>query len=197
MTASEDASQKAGQQAGHEANRDVGEKAIYRVVINAPIETVWSELVKTDQVLPFFFGAVCKTSGELKVGAPVAMQTTNGRYRSVVGKVLEFSPPHRYSHTFKFTNYDDPPCTVTYELKEVDEGVEFSLITTNVPAGSKTAKGMAQGGPFIVNTFKSVVENGRPSLGGRLMLGVMGLFQPFTPSACKSENWSFEKILKL
>jgi uncharacterized protein YndB with AHSA1/START domain len=127
----------------------------------------------------------------------MAMQTPDGKYRSVVGKVLEFNPPYRYSHTFKFTNYDDPPCTVTYELKEVGDAVEFSLITTNVPTATKTAKSMAQGGKFIVETFKSVVENGRPSLGGRLMLGIMGLFSPFTPKVCKSDNWSFEKIDRL
>ena len=173
------------------------DKAIYKVTINAPIETVWAELVKTDEVLPFFFGSVCKTTGELTIGSPIAMQTRNGKYRSVVGKVLEFSPPHRYAHTFKFTGYDDPPCTVTYELKEVEGGVEFSLITTNVPADTKTEKGMAQGGKFIVETFKSVVENGRPSFGGRMMLAMIGLFQPFTPKACRSQNWTFEKILEL
>ena len=172
-------------------------KNIFKVMIDAPIETVWSELVKTDEVLPFFFGSVCKSTGGLTVGAPFAMETPNGKYRSVVGKVLEFSPPHRYSHTFKFTNFDDPPCTVTYELKEVGGQVEFSLITTNVPEGTKTEKQMAQGGKFIVNTFKSVVENGRPSLGNRMLLGVMGLFAPFTPKVCKTENWSFDTIERL
>lgn len=72
------------------------EKAIYEVFIEAPIEKVWGELVKTDEVLPFFFGSVCKTTGELTVGVPMAMDTTNGKYRSVVGKVLEFDPPNRY-----------------------------------------------------------------------------------------------------
>ncbi len=173
------------------------DKAIYKVTIDAPIETVWAQLVKTDEVLPFFFGAVCKTTGELTIGSPIAMQTTSGKYRSVVGKVLEFDPPHRYSHTFKFTGYDDPPCTVTYDLKEVNGAVEFSLITTNVPAGTKTEKGMAQGGKFIVQTFKSVVENGKPSFGGRMMLGIMGLFEPLTPKVSKTDNWSFEKIEKI
>ena len=172
-------------------------KNIYRVLIDAPIETVWSELVKVDEVLPFFFGAVCRTTGELTVGAPFAMETSNKKYRSVVGKVLEFSPPHRYSHTFKFTNFDDPPCTVTYELKQVGDQVEFSLITTNVPTDTKTEKQMAQGGTFIVNTFKSVVETGRASFSNRILLGFMGLLAPFSPKVCKSENWSFEKISKL
>ncbi len=170
------------------------EKSIYKVIINAPIETVWAELVKIDEVLPFFFGSVCKTTGDLSIGSSIAMETPNGKYRSVVGKVLEFSPPHRYAHTFKFTGHDDPPCTVTYDLKETPEGVEFSLITTNVPAGTKTEKGMAQGGKFIVDTLKSVAETGRPSFGGRMMLGMMGLFQPFTPKVCKSDNWPFDKI---
>ena len=173
------------------------DKAIYKVLIDAPIETVWSALVKTDEVLPFFFGSVCKTTGELKVGTPMAMETLNGKYRSVVGEVLEFSPPHRYSHTFKFTAYDDLPCTVTYVLKETSEGVEFSLITTNVPVETKTEKGMAQGGTFIVNTFKSMVEDGRPSIGSRMMLAMMRAFQPFTPNSCKTENWPFERISKL
>lgn len=173
------------------------EKAIYKTFIVAPIETVWAELVKTDAVLPFFFGAVCKTPGVLKVGAPMAMQTPSGKNRSVVGVVLEFSPPHRYSHTFKFTNYDDPPCTVTYDLKEVEGGVEFSLITTNVPRDTKTEKSMKQGGKFIIETLKSVVETGRPSLVGRMMLGVMGLFEPLAPKASRSENWTFGKIENL
>ncbi len=85
------------------------DKAVYRTMINAPIDVVWSHLVKTDEVLPFFFGAVCRTPGQLEVGAPMAMQTPNGKYATVVGKVLEFDPPHRYAHSFKFTAYDDPP----------------------------------------------------------------------------------------
>lgn len=173
------------------------DKAIYKVIINAPIETVWDELVKTDEVLPFFFGAVCKTTGELTVGAPIAMQTKNGKYRSVVGKVLEFSPPNRYAHTFKFTGYDDLPCTVTYDLKEINGAVEFSLTTTNVPVGTKTEKSMAQGGKFIVQTFKSIVEAGKPSFGTQAMLGMIGLVQPLTPKVSRSENWTFDKISNL
>ena len=178
-------------------NNAIAERAIYKVTINAPIDKVWSELVKTDEVLPFFFGSVCKTTGGLKVGEPMAMETVSGKYRSVVGEVLDFNPPHRYAHTFKFTGYDDPPCTVIYELKEVADGVEFSLITENVPAGTKTEKAMAQGGRFITDTFKSVVETGKPSFGTSIMLSIMGLAEPFSPKGSRSENWTFEKISNL
>ncbi len=175
----------------------IADKAVYEVFIEAPIEKVWNELVKTDELLPFFFGSVCKTSGELMVGAPIAMETTNGKYRSVVGTVLEFDPPNRYAHTFKFTGHDDPACTVTYELEKVEGGTRFSLVTTNVPVGTKTESGMAQGGNFIVKTLKQVVEQGRPSFGTRFLLGLIGLAQPFTPKVSRSENWTFGQIEKL
>ena len=164
------------------------EKRVYSVVINAPIETVWSELVKTDDVLPFFFGAVCDCEG-LQVGAPFAMRSKNGKYTNVVGKVLEFSPPYRYSHTFQFTSYEDAPCTITYELKEIAEGVQFSLITEDAPTGTKTEKSMDQGGWFIVNNLKSVVERGKPTFSGRMILLMIGLTEIFTPKVCRSENW--------
>ena len=172
-------------------------KTIYKVLIEAPIETVWSELVKTDEVLPFFFGSVCRTPGQLEAGAPFAMQTKNGKNTGVIGKVMEFNPPYRYSHSFKFTGFDDPPCTVTYELSETPEGTEFTLTTSNVPEGTKTEQQMKQGGSFIVNVLKSVVETGRPSLGYRVLLGIIALAAPFTPKKSRTKNWPFEKIAKL
>ncbi len=176
---------------------DEGEKAVYKVLIEAPIETVWNTLVKTDEVLPFFFGSICKTQNGLKPGAPMAMRTKSEKFTSVVGKVLEFSPPHRYAHTMKFTQMNDAPVTVVYDLKEVEGGTEFSLTTIGAVPGSKTADSMRQGGPYITKTLKNVVEKGSPGLGASLMLGMFGLMEPITPKVCRTENWSFETIDKL
>ena len=169
------------------------DRQVYKVVIDAPIDVVWNTLVKTDEVLPFFFGAVCEAEGgTLKPGHRMRMVTPDRKYASVVGEVIEFSPPHRYAHTFKFTQWDDAYCTVTYELKETPGGTEFSLITTGVPAGTKTAKSMVQGGSFITQNLKSLVEKGKPLFSGRMvmMLGpVMGLM---TPAACRIEHWPLD-----
>jgi len=177
---------------------DSGEKAVYKVFIEAPIETVWNELVKTDTALPFFFGAVCRTPhGRLDPGEPMAMRSPNDTYTSVVGRVLEFSPPHRYAHTLMFTQFGEAPVTVTYDLREVDGGTEFTLTTTGGVSGSKTAKSMAQGGPLITKTLKQIAETGSPGLAARLMLFMIGAMQPFTPAVCRTENWPFEKIKEL
>jgi uncharacterized protein YndB with AHSA1/START domain len=163
-------------------------RQMYQVVIRAPVEAVWAALTKTDEVLPFFFGSVMRTPG-LKPGAPMRMRSPNDKYTGVVGEVLEFDPPRRFSHTFRFTNYDDAPCRVTYELRPVPEGTEFTLITEGVPAGTRTEKQMAQGGPFITQTLKQVVERGRPSFGTRMILRLIRVMEPFTPKRCLSSNW--------
>lgn len=167
-----------------------GDKQVYKTVINAPIETVWNTLVKTDEVLPFFFGAVCQTSDGLKLGRRMRMVTPDKKFAAVVGEVLEFSPPHRYSHTMAFTQFQgDAPATVTYELKEVAGGTEFSLITTNVPAGTRTEKSMAQGGPFITQNLKALVETGKPAFSGAMVMMLNPLMGLMTPKACRIENW--------
>jgi len=164
------------------------ERSYFRVHIEAPIHDVWATLTRTDAVLPFFFNAVCRTPG-LATGAPIRMVSKDGRYTSVVGEVLEFDPPYRYAHTFRFTTEDDAPCIVRYVLEEKDGGTQFTLINENVPAGTKTEKYMTQGAGFITQNLKSLVETGRPTTGGRIALFLTGLMAPFTPARCKSENW--------
>lgn len=167
-------------------------REVFRVVIRAPIHKVWAELTRADSTLPFFFNGVLRTPG-LEVGAPIRMVSKDGKYTSVVGDVLEFEPPHRYAHTFKFTNLDDPPCIVRYRLKEVDGGTEFTLINENVVPGSKSEKYMSQGGTFITQNLKAFVESGKATPGGRVMLLLMGLAAPFTPKRCLSSHWPFDR----
>ncbi len=170
-------------------------KQVFRVIIQAPVEKVWATLTQKDVVLPFFFNSVMKTT-TLAAGAPIQMRTPNGKYVAVVGDVLEFDPPRRFSHTFKFTNLDDPACVVTYELKPIEGGTEFTLTSERVPVGTKTEKYMAGGGKFIANVLKAYVETGRPSLMARFVALMNVLTGPFTPAKCRTEHWPLEKKVR-
>ena len=79
----------------------------FRVHINGPIEDVWHEITRTDRAIPAFFNTKMDCR-DFATGAKLAMRTTDGKYTGVVGEILEFDPPHRFVHTFKFTNFDDP-----------------------------------------------------------------------------------------
>lgn len=169
----------------------IAPRAIYRIHINAPVQVVWDTLVRTDEALPFFFGAVCDTEDGLAPGRPMRMVSANRKFATVVGKVLEFSPPHRYAHTMKFTQYPDTPATVIYELKDVDGGTEFTLITQNVPAGTKTEKSMVPGGKFITENLKSLIETGKPAFSGRMVALLNPVFALMAPESCRIEHWPY------
>ena len=60
---------------GMEVAGTAEDRQVYKAMIDAPIEVVWNTLVKTDEVLPFFFGAVCEAEdAALKPGACVARE---------------------------------------------------------------------------------------------------------------------------
>ncbi len=169
-------------------------RQVSKVFIKASIQDVWNAITKEGEPLPFFFGSVMHTTG-LQPGSQIRMRSPDGKYTGVVGEILECTPPYKFSHTFKFTNYDDTPCIVTYELKEVEGGVEFTLISDNVPVGTKTEKDMAQGGAFITDVLKSVVETGRPSFGKRILLGIISLAGRFSPAKCRTEHWPLDRAV--
>jgi uncharacterized protein YndB with AHSA1/START domain len=168
------------------------EKAVFRIVIRGSIDRVWREITKTDELQKCMFNMRLETDG-LKPGGQIRMRSPTGKYTGVVGEVLEFQPPHRYVHTFRFTQFDDPPCTVIHELKEVEGGVEYTLTHENLPAGTKTAKQMNQGGPMICSTLKAVVERGRPAFGVRLLHVLFKVLEPLTPKRCLSKNWPVDR----
>lgn len=162
---------------------------VFRIVVNAPIERVWRELTKSGEAQGAIFNAWLHTRGGLVPGAAMQMRTGSGKHTIVVGEVVECTPPRRFVHTHRFTQYDDPVCQVSYELEPVQGGVQVTLRVTGVAAGTKTAKDMAGGGTMIVNTLKAICETGRPALGTRLMYAMFSALEFVLPARTKTEHW--------
>ena len=80
------------------------EKAIFRVFIKGSIQDVWREITKEGELQPCMFNMRLETDG-LKPGGQIRMRSPSGKYTGVVGEVLEFKPPYRYVHTFRFTQF--------------------------------------------------------------------------------------------
>lgn len=167
-------------------------KEVYRVLIDAPIETVWSELVKTTSPRPFFWNGTWDTPA-LAAGKPYRISSNQGKAVAVIGRILEMDPPHRLVTTFRLTALPDPPSQVTYLLKEKDGRTEFSLVTERVLAGSKSEKSMAGGSRFIVENFKAYMETGKVTFGARVTLALYKLMAPLTPKSMHADNWPLDK----
>lgn len=162
--------------------------AVFRIVIQADIHRVWRELTKTDEAQGAVFNAWLHTTG-LVPGGRLQMRTGTGKHVLVVGEVLEFDPPHRFVHSHRFTQYDDPVCQVAYELKPVAGGVEVTLRVIGMPAGTPTAKAMQQGGDAILKSLKAIAETGAPPFGTRLMYAAFGLLEFVLPKRTRTEHW--------
>ncbi len=157
--------------------------------IRGAIHDVWREITRTDQPIPCFFNMRMHYD-TLEPGSKISMRSPDGKYTGVVGEILEVRPPTRFAHTFRFTSMEDPPCKVIYELQQIGQEVEFTLILEDLTPGSKSAKQMTGGGKLILNTLKSVIETGRPGLGTRMLFVLIRAMQPFTPRRCRTENWA-------
>ena len=104
-------------------------RAVFNIHIRGTIDAVWREITKTDEIQKCMFNSRLEAS-TLGVGGKMRMVSASGKYAGVVGEIIEWDPPRRYAHTFRFTNYDDPECVVRYELEEGDGGVDFTRART-------------------------------------------------------------------
>jgi uncharacterized protein YndB with AHSA1/START domain len=168
--------------------------AVFRIFINAGIERVWRELTKIGEAQGAVFNAWLHTTG-LVPGARIQMRTGSGRHVIVDGEVVVFEPPHRFVHTHRFTQYDDPVCQVSYELKPVGPGVEVTLRIIGLPANTPTAKSMSSGGNSILSSLKAIAESGRPALGTRMMYWLFDHMEFVLPARTRSEHWPLNKPL--
>lgn len=163
-------------------------RALFRIHIRGSLEAVWKEITKTDEVIPCFFNMRMDVA-RFAPGEPLRMNTKSGKYTGVVGEILEWDPPRRFAHSFRFTQFDDAPCKVVYELVPRDGGVEFTLRIEELVPGTKSAKQMVQGATLILNTLKHTIETGRPSFWTRLLFGLFAVLEPLQPRRCLSSNW--------
>ncbi len=67
------------------------DKAIYKVVIQAPIDTVWSELVNTTSPRPFFWNSSWDTQA-MADGNTYRMLSEDQLTVGVVGRIVEIDP---------------------------------------------------------------------------------------------------------
>ena len=137
---------------------------VYVTYIATTPEKVWQALTDPAFSRRYFFGFAVAV--EPKTGGRFALLYPDGRTH-VSGKVLEWSPPHRFACTWIVEGMpgfaDLPECIVTYDIEQAGSAVRLTMTESHsweVPAAI-LAGGQA-GWPAILSNLKSVLETGKP-----------------------------------
>jgi len=167
------------------------EQLIFRTHIDATAEAVWHELTRTDQAHAAGYNMLFVVD-ELSAGRPFQMRSPSGRMVNVVGTIVEAVPPRRLEQAMRYTAFDEP-FTARWDIHDANGGgVDVTLTVSGLAADSKTLRDLngSGGGTWILTTLKQVAEDGRASLGTRLMYAVSVLIERFrVPDGTEPERW--------
>jgi hypothetical protein len=166
------------------------EKAVFQIFIKASVEVIFRELTKVGVPQGAVFNAMLTlASPGLAAGKQLQLRTISGRHTLVAGEIVVIEPPHRFVHTHRFTQHQDPVCTVSYELRPVPGGTEVTLTVEGLRANTKTANEMQRGGNFILTNLKSLAETGRAPLATRLMYWMFDKLEFVLPERTRTQHW--------
>ena len=82
-------------------------------------------------------------------------------------------------HTFTFTQLDDEPCIVIYDLRETQDGTEFTT-AFEITSYVKTEKHIKQSGEFVINTLKAFMKQKELRFVSKFVPYMCSLTKPFT-----------------
>lgn len=162
------------------------ERQVHVVEINAPVAEVWAEITKLKQIQKPMFGTVLDT--DFKPGSRMLYRSEDGRRVFILGEVREFDPPRRFVHTFRFTQLDESPTLVEWDLEETAGVTRVKVTHSKFVDQRRTAESVRTSWANILKNIKAVVETGNVPLKTRLMLGMMSAFIFMAPKATLREN---------
>jgi len=131
---------------------------VFEVEIRGTIADVWREITRLDAMQPAYFEH--RLEADLRPGGFLRYVPAAGGEPSIVGEILEIDPPRRLVHTFQFTDKEDPPSRVTYDLRESGGVVRVTLTHDRFESETDTYGNVVKGWPTILARLKALIETG-------------------------------------
>lgn len=145
-------------------------KTVYVTYIASTPEKVFQALTDAEFSRQYFFGFAIDI--EPRAGGAFTYRYPDGRVH-VAGKVLEWSPPRRFSCTWLVEGMKEfaelPECIVAYDIEPAGDCVRLTMTESHsweVPEAIMA--GGRSGWPAILSNLKSLLETGRPMAIGKM-----------------------------
>jgi uncharacterized protein YndB with AHSA1/START domain len=143
-------------------------KFVYVVVIRSTREKIWDALTKPEFTRQYWAGTTQKS--DWKKGSSWEVFTPDGRLWDA-GEIVESDFPSKLVLTWRKEPSDKPFLAqmhaegfsrLTYELKNVDLGVQLTLTHEMDVDGSKLIGAVSEGWPSVLSSLKTLLETGTP-----------------------------------
>jgi uncharacterized protein YndB with AHSA1/START domain/DNA-binding transcriptional ArsR family regulator len=134
---------------------------VHVVHIRTPPEKLWAALTRPELTRQYFHGTDVLTNWKVGSTIEYILPTPEGNQVAISGKVLEFTPHRRISHTFSFPDTGDEPTKVSYDLEAIGEMVKLTMTHEGFTGETKTYQGIRTGWGPIFDGLKSLLETGK------------------------------------
>jgi uncharacterized protein YndB with AHSA1/START domain len=132
---------------------DIVRAALY---IQAPLETVWQTLTRPDLQGIWYVSPGLMFGWEQ--GDRVAWGTAE--LPVIEGNLLQWEPASRFSHTFRFTRFDEPSSRVEWELMPLGEVVWVEVQHFFPEEALETQALITDGWVTVLSRLKTYLETG-------------------------------------
>jgi uncharacterized protein YndB with AHSA1/START domain len=131
----------------------------YTVFLGKPAQEVWDALT-TKATIDRYYMAPVRTL-ELKQGGKISYGTADAEV--IAGTVLEYDPPKKFRHTFRFAGDSESTTTVTYAVTPVGPSMcNLTITHTGFQEKDQTYADVSTGWPVIASSLKTLLETGKP-----------------------------------
>jgi uncharacterized protein YndB with AHSA1/START domain len=144
---------------------------VHRVYIKAAPQAIWDAITKPEWTQLYGYGG--RVSYDLRPGGAYAalaseeMKSTGGPAVMVEGEVVEVDPPNKLVQTWRPMWLDEAHTTLTYEIRERENGVCSLTVTHDVHDAPQTGaqvagtvEGAGGGWAEVLSDLKTLLETG-------------------------------------
>ena len=155
--------------------------------VAAPADRVWRELTKQQELQRAMFDSHLEFDPE--PGGELRYRSPDGAHTFIIGRVARVDEPRAFEHTFAFSNLDDPPSAVLWDIEPTGpESCRVTVTHGGFHEETRTLKAVRSAWPDILERFRRVCEGRGLALGDRMKYFVMRLSRPLLPKSLRTEN---------
>lgn len=136
---------------------------IYVIYISTSPEKLWNALIDPNVTAKYWQH---ENVSDWKPGSKWEHRRCDTkRTLSLVGKVIESSPPRRLVLTWAFPTdeaREEKHSMVTLEIEPTRDVVRLTVTHAQLEPGSEMLQGIVKGWPKVLSSLKTLLETGRP-----------------------------------